>query len=178
MLVEKTKLGLVTATEQSRYAINGIYLDAKEQRAIATDGKMLVSLPCDFDKKEKSAIVSREAWGEKLPRGEALLLNLDKDHATMKSGRRIEYIQGQYPNWKEIIPKHKYTVKLVLNPKMLLDLAQAMGYNADNIHVQLEIPVPDDLNDNVKDAIKVTNARHFDAGDHKALGIIMSVSKL
>ena len=65
-----------TAKDSSRFVLEGVYYDAEAQSVVGTDGRRLIAIPQKVE--GKSRIVS----------------------AT--DGREI---QGQFPNWKQIIPK-------------------------------------------------------------------------
>jgi hypothetical protein len=65
-----------TAKDSSRFVLEGVYYDAEAQSVVGTDGRRLIAIPQKVE--GKSRIIS----------------------AT--DGREI---QGQFPNWKQIIPK-------------------------------------------------------------------------
>ena len=170
---KKYKIESASSTDVSRYILNSVRVEktGEQAQAIATDGKILAIVPVqleDGDKEEaivspKAFATARKACGKFAEarielNGSAKVTNGIEDQS-------FGYIEGNYPNWKQVLPgDYKKSLKVSLDAKLLLNLWKAIGGEAASSNrINLEIDTQSDYN-----PIKVTTE-----GD--GLGIIMRI---
>jgi len=175
---KKYKIELASSTNASRYILNSVRVEkisvtpsGRSGQAIATDGKILAIVPVqleDGDKEEavvspKAFSIARKACGKLVDA--RIELNGNARVASVDGEQSFEYIEGNYPNWKQVMPgDYKKSLRVSLDAKLLLSLWKAIGGEAaSNNRINLEIDTQSDFN-----PIKVTTE-----GD--GLGIIMRI---
>jgi DNA polymerase-3 subunit beta len=114
------KTSFAISTDESRYVLNGIYISLKEHKMnmVATDGRRLALVDEDVDVSEKSQgefIVPAKAVNELnrllLDKGEVELRYSDNQASfTLKDEKGFsvliitKLIEGNYPNYRQVIP--------------------------------------------------------------------------
>jgi DNA polymerase-3 subunit beta len=114
------KTSFAISTDESRYVLNGIFISLKEHKMnmVATDGRRLALVDEDVDVSEKSQgefIVPAKAVNELnrllLDKGEVELRYSDNQAAfTLKDEKGFsvliitKLIEGNYPNYRQVIP--------------------------------------------------------------------------
>jgi len=178
MKTRKTKLQVVASKENSRFAINGIYLDTEEKRLVATNGKCMAIIPAEIEEGDTTAILNAELWTEKRKKNEPIEAKVNGS-AVMPNGKTFQHLDGQFPSYKDVIPtfEGKKTVKFSLDPSLLMDLAHAMGFNRTDEYGQgitLEMEVNED-GENTGSPILITNKIDFEFTKEKAKGLLMPI---
>jgi len=132
------QMDLVTKKNDYGRNINNVLFDKNEACLVATNGKAMAKIPCDVlendpDKALIPAGVVKELRIRNRSKGRSELVNTDgKLEYLTKNGIGLLTIDSEtsYPNWKMItddITKSEKTDGISLNPKLLLDLAKALG---------------------------------------------------
>jgi len=171
---KKYKIEAAASDDAARYIINSVRVERVDDGAlaIATDGKIMAIVPVELEESDKhEAIIppkafaaARKACGKH--RVDACMqLNGSARVASAEGEQSFGYIEGNYPNWKQVQPgDYKDSLKVSLDAKLLLNLWKAIGgESASNNRINLEIDTKNDTN-----PIKVTTE-----GDGK--GIIMPI---
>lgn len=175
---KKYKIESASSTDVSRYILNSVRIektsvtpDGRQAQAIATDGKIMAMVPVqleDGDKEEaivspKAFATARKACGKLADA--RIELNGSAKVTSVEGEQSFGYIEGNYPNWKQVQPgDYKDSLKVSLDAKLLFNLWKAIGgESASNNRINLEIDTKNDMN-----PIKVTTD-----GDGK--GIIMRI---
>jgi DNA polymerase-3 subunit beta len=134
-MVELTRFSV--AREDTRYALNGIFLEIKKgtARMVSTDGRRLSRVEAKLTKNAKavgSAIVPVNGFDEVLrclsADDEEVVLNIGDNMLQAQTKKAIIFtklIEGTFPNYEEVIPKG-YEKKAMLDADgFLLHLRQA-----------------------------------------------------
>jgi DNA polymerase III sliding clamp (beta) subunit (PCNA family) len=176
---KKYKIESASSTDASRYILNSVLVektsvtkDGRQAQAIATDGRIMAIVPAqleDGDKEEaivspKAFATARKACGKLVDA--RIELSESARVASVDGEQSFGYIEGNYPNWKQVLPgDYKKSLRVSLDAKLLFNLWKAIGGEAaSNNQINLEIDMQSDFN-----PIKVTTE-----GD--GLGIIMRIS--
>jgi hypothetical protein len=123
---------LVVSRDLERPQLTDPYLDAKEERLVATNGHALVALPVETDKAERSRYLSCSLL--KAARG----LGDDEVPAQIVDQEVVEFgvlwpaaQERSFPDWQEVVPKFhrgdKGTATIHLSPRLLSAVSQAMA---------------------------------------------------
>jgi hypothetical protein len=113
--------------EGTRYALGGVYIDTKRQKAVATNGRMLAVVPLEANGKAFIAPATlfkklRIAGKTKRRKGGAFI-SLDNSTVVMSDDRGLSVsmreIEGRFPDW------HKVTQGLA-EPKSVVTLNAGM----------------------------------------------------
>jgi len=170
---KKYKIESASSTNASRYILNSVRIEktGEQAQAIATDGRIMAIVPVQLEDGDKEeAIVSPKAFATARKSCGKLVDARIELNGNAKVTNGIEdqsfgYIEGNYPNWKQVLPKdYKKSLKVSLDAKLLLNLWKAIGGEAASSNrINLEIDTQSDHN-----PIKVTTE-----GD--GLGIIMRI---
>lgn len=146
----------VTPKEDVRYYLNGIFINLKEGRIVATDGHRLLSVPCDIvgiDRRRNydNIILALPNFKPKKSGAEEVQIDLDiheqdarwyfTDRAMVTSSMTTKFIDGKYPEYQQIIdkamaPAKRGSKKVGFNPRYLYDVTVAldMAGCALNLH--------------------------------------------
>jgi hypothetical protein len=129
---KKAMIELITANDD-KSQISRPYLDLSNPSApvaVACNGRTLAVVPVTLDEDDTAGYISDVALkhARKVTAGRYAELAIRKagtntasDGTAFPSG----YFDG-YPNWKSVVPSGKPTVRLKINPEMLLRLAKAL----------------------------------------------------
>jgi len=171
---KKYKIEAAASDDATRYILNSVRVERVDDGAlaIATDGKIMAIVPVELEESDKhEAIIppkafaaARKACGKH--RAEACMqLNGSAKVTSAEGEQSFGYIDGNYPNWKHVLPgDYKDSLKVSLDAKLLLNLWKAIGgETSSNNRINLEIDTKNDTN-----PIKITTE-----GDGK--GIIMPI---
>lgn len=125
------------SSDVTRYNINAVAFE-KSGRMIATDGHRLVVIDSGGEKPIDEGAgeppIALEAAGltaamRGLASKDVGILTFEDDHATLTNGtnwNRIPVVAGEYPNWRQVMPKGKNSAdSWGVNPKYLADTATA-----------------------------------------------------
>ncbi|MDA2916063.1 DNA polymerase III subunit beta [Nitrospinae bacterium AH_259_B05_G02_I21] len=116
------KLLHAVSTDETRYVLNGVYLKAEGTtlKAVATDGHRLAVLTIQLSKPTDtpvSGVVKRQAIHEayRLSKGDSVPVKVafGQDHSHFHFPDATLYsraIEGQFPNYEQIIPEHSDVV--------------------------------------------------------------------
>jgi hypothetical protein len=131
------QLDLVTKKNDFGRNINNVLFDKNEACLIATNGKAMAKIPCDVlgSDPEKALIpagVVKELRIRNRSKGKSELVNTNGklEYLTKNGIGLLEIDSESYPNWKRIVDDILESEKedgFSLNPKLLLDLAKALG---------------------------------------------------
>jgi len=172
----KYQIELAASKDINRLVITNVHLDVEAKRMIATDGRILASIPVDVEEGDTSGPITQEALkksrqGYSAKQKDSLDIHIEANGDLKvingKDGSVTTYErkeQGNYPNYKQVIPKEAGSVKLCFDPVLLTRLAAAIGSKGQ---VTLEF-TPCEKTGEVKTAIKVTGCN-----DSEALGVLM-----
>lgn len=148
MNIPKTcKIELAASTDRTRLCLNEPYLDIKDGKGnlVATDGRRCVVIPVELSEKDVAGYVSsdvlqaaRKLASKTLPasvelNGSATFTN----GMTMPRNGAAEG-QGNYPNWRQVVPTEELPHKIAFNVRWLYECAQAMG--AETVVLQFSNP--------------------------------------
>jgi len=132
------KVEKVTSTDLSQYAINVVRLEQGDDSPVlvATDGHALAVVKAEADPSEFGPVtVDAIKHGRKVARSVKLSETEFKvngryefpDGSTLETPHPSHF--GEFPNWRKVIPDYTQrpvTLKLGLNPKLFLALAEAI----------------------------------------------------
>lgn len=165
---KKFKIEKVTRSDDTRFILRGVLI--KDGKAAATDGRALAVVPIRTDEEGDSigkdgVLIPVEALKEarKIDRKEEYSSISINGNLSLADGRTFKEIEGKYPNIEQVIPKkdRKGDRKIVLDPELLLKIAQAIGFDKGN-GIVLSIP------ENTGQPIRITNPK-----EPEALGVLM-----
>ena len=147
-LIEK-----VMSTEESRYTLTTGMIKERDGKFVvtATNGRVLVVVPVQMEEKDTPGRVTREAlalsrlkknWPKDDTKGFVCQIGLN-GHQELKNGWKLPRPgdeMGHFPDIEVVIPKKGTTRDFVfsIDPKLLLDLAQAMGSKLVTLRVNME----------------------------------------
>lgn len=170
----------VVAAENTRYAINGVRLDAERKSLMATDGRVAVELPIADMNGETTASLPREAFKalRKGRQNSPRTLSCDGKHAVITGNGCEERFpvdtELSFPDVPSVldsaVQNNDYVV-LGINAAYLADLAAAMGVD----HVIVRVPMPDPGKKCVHKALYVSPLPES-APIANARGVIMPVN--
>ena len=133
------QIDLVTKKKDYGRNINNVLFDKNEACLIATNGKVMAKIPCDVleTDPEKALIpagIVKEMRIRNRSKGKSELINTNGklEYLTKNGIGLLEIdVESDFPNWKMIakdVPDENRSDKSIsFNPKMLLDLAKALG---------------------------------------------------
>ena len=126
-LVEK-----VASQDSTRPAIGAPYLDIDEKRTahiIATNGAALVKIPVEIDGEDCAGYLPAVALKEarKLAKKFDSVDLVCNGSAKLLNGATYPRGEGQFPNWRQVMPKEEGKTVLALDARLLYELAQALG---------------------------------------------------
>lgn len=125
----RSKIEKAAAAESSRYAINGVYLDAQHSVLAATDGCILAVVPCELADSDTAGVVPAEAFARARriagKRGTPSLacngtVRLVDDTTFARPDQR-------FPDYRDVLTTAATTFRVSLDAAALLRLAQALG---------------------------------------------------
>lgn len=141
------------AKDEGRYVLNAVRFEKKcsvvddGPALVATDGKVLVVVPvtsADYDiegplptdlLKQAKARRGRDEIVVEARNGKASAVTSKGD--TLRMDRPVT---GDFPRYDKVIPKHTSGwLRVALNPKLLLRLAQGLG-SEEVVHMRIQIP--------------------------------------
>ena len=143
------------STDQTRYVLNGVFLDGDSQRVVSTDGQRMfcavppVKIPCRAivptavvghlltaeadalwfrEKGEGRREKEREGKPMVEPREKAITHGL----ARLRGGALLLFrcIKGNYPHWKQVVPAQAHYCIPVAEPEALLGKVKAVKLGA------------------------------------------------
>lgn len=124
---------VVASKDADRFNLTDPYLDARAARVVATDGRMLVALPVETDKQERSRYLSVHLLKAARSLGEEDAPAEIEDQEIRPFGVLwpAEQMGREFPQWKKALPSFRAggpgTITLALDAKRLKALADAMG---------------------------------------------------
>lgn len=159
---KKYKIESASSTQASRAILNSVYIDKIDgqtaAQAIATDGRMMAIVPVTLGKNDKTGVIvspkafaaARKACGR-----------LQEAHIELNCSAKVTggygeqsfpYIDGTYPNYRQVLPEeYKNSVKVTFDAKLLYSLWKAIGgEDANQNKVTLEIDSEKDNHNPIK----------------------------
>ena len=128
----------------NRTALQNVYLDREESQAklIATDGRILAIVPVEA-KEGESGFISPEALkaARKLKGDVEVACN---GHLALLDGMQFPKpdVSGVFPQWRKVLPQAQgETLRIGLNPSLLLRLSEAIG--AETVELTIDLSNPD-----------------------------------
>lgn len=129
------KMELCASRDAARsQSIHNIHVERLEDgtgRAVATNGRMLVIVPVEFEEGDEPGYLTPEALkaGRKLKCGPDMSIKANGD---LKLANGVCFPRPRvndlpYPNYRQVIPTSEPTFRVAFNARMLADLAEAMG---------------------------------------------------
>lgn len=125
MKVPKQRIENASATEKTRYTMQGVYLDVENQVLVATNGHILAAVPAEIEKGDAMKRVKpllREA-------ARASIAALKKTIVRAPNGETTAWQRpvGRFPNpWQKVLPKTTGAPDVVFNLALLCRLADAL----------------------------------------------------
>lgn len=146
------------STDETRHHLSGIYINLKDCEAVATDGHQIAKigfeLPEAFKKLEgKGFIIGVDTVKalKKIEKNQFINMNvqLEIDLKNMKiTVETIEetfthkLIEGDFPNYKQIIPNKDQTEKYCLSPRLIDIVRKSFGLTPSDTHgLVFHIPI-------------------------------------
>ena len=125
------RVAFVASTEQARYTLNGVSVEAKEKEVffVATDGKRFAKIALPFSAKPFSIIVPNNFVSAIIRSAaeEPLEVFVTERSLRVVSGTvdiRGQLIEGNFPNWRQVVPEKKGSKVFSLNR---LDFLEALS---------------------------------------------------
>lgn len=116
------------STDKTRAVITGVLVDAENRFVVATNGRILASLPIPGTETVKPAYITPDLWkaAKVLTKNKPLVLDYV---AGTLNGLPLpdECPDGNYPNWKQVLPDFEPAYRVALDPELLLSLAASLG---------------------------------------------------
>lgn len=164
-LVEK-----VASQDLTRPTIGAPYLDIDDQRTahvISTNGAALVSIPVAIDVEDCSGYLPASALKEarKLEKKSELVNISCNGSAKVINGATYPRGEGQFPNWRQIMPKEDGKTVLALNARLLYELAQALGTEGVVLTFDADKPI----------AVRAAATRDVKPASLGARGVLMPI---
>jgi hypothetical protein len=165
----KYKPELCVSKDGTRPNLAACHLAVEDSRIVATDGHMLVSLPCELagDTEgpiSKEALVAARKFAKKTKQ-EMLHVGANGKY-TLEDGSVLPRTEApDFPPYKQVIPSYEEeeTLTFGINAELLATLQKALG--ADGVRVTVKIPRK---GEHMMDPILVENA-----SDREAIGVVM-----
>lgn len=136
---KKYKIENACSTDTSRYILNSVRIEGEgtAAQAIATDGRMMAIIPVELQEGDRTEVnISPKAFAvSRKVCGKLSQYRIELNGSAKVSGGEGEqsfgYVEGNYPNWQQVIPK-KYTKskKISFDMKLLFALWKAIGGEA------------------------------------------------
>lgn len=124
-------------SQDTHFATECIHVDAENARAVATDGRILASVPCDLSAAEDLVggsatfpVDALKAARKVAGRAQEVEMSIDTGevHVDTESGRQsFRQSDGEYPNYRSVLPSGEGGYKVTLNAELLHKLADALG---------------------------------------------------
>jgi len=132
------------STDKTRHVLNGVYYEitdgpeGKQGRLIATDGRKLVYVPCQYEDGDVPGIIPNDAMKEAYKQGKKLGIVSIKTFlpegytvgkCKLQNAAEYSMIDGQFPKYEQVIPNFegKKTIKVCINPDFLIEISEAIG---------------------------------------------------
>ena len=121
-----------------------------EPRLIATDGRMIASVPCELDENEhtpESALIDVECLKQaekagrkdRNGRGSCVALNGSARAPHAPGAPEFAYLEGEFPKWRDVMPKQsEKRIRIAFNAEYLYRLAQALGASDDVLELSID----------------------------------------
>jgi len=112
-LKQHHNIAAFASKDSTRPILNGVFIDGEHKRAVATDGRILASIPCPTESEQQAIIPTRAlesalAGSKKAYLGAALLNDtITKPTPNGSTVSTFDPIDGRYPNWKHVVPDFK-----------------------------------------------------------------------
>lgn len=174
-LNRNSKIELAASKDSSRQHLAHPYLDVEARVLVATDGVRLVKHPVEVHRADVSGYISSDAL-----KAARKLARRSPEIVIRAGAKTLELLDGttmprptsehSFPPYDRVIPDYsgQTTVTVGLDAKLLFELCQAMGGNAnDGTAVMLTFPIPHTADAKMKDAILVKRS------DVDVVGILM-----
>jgi DNA polymerase III sliding clamp (beta) subunit (PCNA family) len=128
----------VSRTDANRFATQFVHVDGNNARAVATDGRIMASVPCELSPVEdlvgESALIpvdalkaARKAAG----RGaDEVAMHYGEGKVRVDNGDTVEAFdqgRGEFPNYRNVLPNPEHGIVVTLNAELLHRLADAIG---------------------------------------------------
>lgn len=151
-------------------------LDPEKPLLVATDGRRIAILPVTVEEGECSGWVSTDALtAARKSAGKRGIAQIHCNGACETGGVRYPRPElGKFPNWRMVIPKPEgKTVRLGINPRLLVELAKALG-SEECVTLEMEV-VPEGYEHagTVMSGMKVTPSK--ESRCQGAFGVIMPI---
>jgi hypothetical protein len=143
---------LCASTDMTHPRLEHVYFDKDGARLVATNGHMIISVPCEPEAGDVTGLVpcrALKAARKRRQKGEGRLRLGKKltDDGNELHRRR----DGQFPPYKQVMPTFKRgdmgTVTFGINPLLLVALARAAGNESSHPLVTLTLKITDEMLD-------------------------------
>ena len=155
---KKYRLHKAAAKDLGRYAMNGVSLELRQPGdpemdveegeraglAVATNGRILAVVPVGLAEDDEPGLVPAEAFQAATKgAGGSSVIRANGD-VTVTNGKSLTVHarpEGEFPRWRQVLPAAGKLAswRLRLNPSLLWDLAQAIGWNKDEQCIALTL---------------------------------------
>jgi DNA polymerase III sliding clamp (beta) subunit (PCNA family) len=139
---KKYQLHKISKTvDRSRYGLCGIHYDGKN--AVATNGRSIAVVPCEPEEGDSDKVTVPTKFFAKASAKDnewrTIKLNGRAGAGTMFS----DYIDGNYPNYKQVmVDRSRYVEVVTLDAELLMALALAIGSKNKSGPASITLSVP------------------------------------
>lgn len=129
------KIEKAASTDDLKPGLQGVFIDAEEKRAVTTNGYILASVPVE-NAPEKNWFIPSNVFNEikkHTGKKEDVEIEFEGDEIAFEMLNKTVKMnlenENNFPDYKRLIyhKDHKPFLKIGINPKQLLDLAEAFG---------------------------------------------------
>ena len=121
----------VASRDKSRPVLSHVYLNTEKGRLEATNSYAAAMIPCEVEDGDESGLIPGDALKaqRKASRYSAMSLSVNGDIrlSTSEGEQSWKKGEGQWPDLGSHTPEEFSDFRVSLNPKLLLELAQALG---------------------------------------------------
>ena len=121
----------VASKDKARPVLTHVYLNAEKGRLEAANSYAAAMIPCAVEEGDESGLIPAEALKaqRKASRYSAAPLSVNGDVrlSTSEGEQSWKKGEGQWPDFDKLVPEEFSGFRVSLNPKLLLELAQALG---------------------------------------------------
>ena len=120
----------VASRDKSRPVLSHVYLNTEKGRLEATNSFAAAMIPCEVEDGDESGLIPSDALKAQRKASRyyrSLSVNGDIRLSTSEGEQSWKKGEGQWPDFDRLTPEEFSGFRVSLNPKLLLELAQALG---------------------------------------------------
>lgn len=145
----KLKLEKIVSQDEARFSLNRIYHDKAASKIVATDGHRLVALPVTENEHDDAGFISKDAFvaaRKAKPVGDAPALTIVGEKLSIPSAAQTFDCSADgmtFPEYQRVLPNFaigdRNVATITLNAKYLLEIAQALGGQNDQVQISFKL---------------------------------------